>query len=294
MKKIDIELLLRWAIREELPKAGKGSRSAWGLISNFASLGTRVDTSFRGVDAFQDEPHPDADKIATAIRALPDDASLSRAECNSLIGDFAALEPETVSAFSGAQFDLRPLVIRCAALGERMPHAMPHWPHEVPTPQQMFLPSQGGRPRALVLGRNPASGALVALKLASGRAHQRGELYSLAHRPYSPLEWHAPTVGQLLRARAEYTLWRHALAILARNLTGALDEFEVTGPAAPVAPWSLDASEKRVFQAPAIGGDPLPLKPMRTAAARPHRVGYRAPSARVGLDRARAAQIRRR
>ena len=84
----DIEWLLQWAVRDELPKERQRRRRvrrampcAWDKIN----LGTRIDASYRNSDPFEvtrgephddaaaGEPHDDAKAIARAVNALSSD-----------------------------------------------------------------------------------------------------------------------------------------------------------------------------------------------------------------------------
>jgi len=83
----DIEWLLQWAVRDELPKERRRRRlvrpampCAWDKVK----LGTRIDVSYRNSDPFEftcgerhddkpGEPHDDAKTIARAVNALSSD-----------------------------------------------------------------------------------------------------------------------------------------------------------------------------------------------------------------------------
>jgi len=84
MKRMDIEALLRWAYREELPKAAAGGdetfvfrlRTGWGGVEKMGELLALVqepDLCNRfGLfpDAMEREPHPDAVRVFDAVEAL--------------------------------------------------------------------------------------------------------------------------------------------------------------------------------------------------------------------------------
>ena len=86
----DIEWLLQWAVRDELPKERRRRRRVrpampcpWDKIR----IGTRIDVSYRNSDPFEfawgglhddvkgGEPHDDAKAIARAVNALSSDQS---------------------------------------------------------------------------------------------------------------------------------------------------------------------------------------------------------------------------
>lgn len=270
---IDIERAVQWAIRDELPKGHAIGKGAWDIVSNFAELGTRIDVSRNGggLGFLAGEPHEDADKIAAAIRGLPGDASLDLAEVEAIAAPFGALDPLAISALAGARYDMRALVVRCGALGEPMPHVMRHWPSAVPSPRQMFIEhAAAGRPRALVFGRDPETGELIALAKLRGKRAAGGELYPLAFEPYSPLAFE-PSLAQVIEVRAEFTIWRRALVLLRERLANQLREHLITGPARPAMPWNEPEIAARVLDAgERIVADPLPLGRVGPITPRPH------------------------
>jgi hypothetical protein len=105
MKQIDIEKLLQWAMREQLPKGRAVSASPWDIITSFATLGTRVDVSrgsYDGLGFVPGTPHADAEVVAAALRDFPAETRLSEVECFDLLGPYAQLDPLAVRAVSGA------------------------------------------------------------------------------------------------------------------------------------------------------------------------------------------------
>ncbi|MEX0751741.1 MAG: hypothetical protein WD073_02300, partial [Xanthobacteraceae bacterium] len=130
-KPVEIEKLLRWAFREELPKGKPVSASAWDSIAQFGALGARVQTSGYGHDGLgfvPGTPHEDAEKVALAVRQLDRTTRLSELECWGLLGIYADCDPIAIKAVTLAAFTMAPLVIRCAILGSGM-----EW--DVGTPQ---------------------------------------------------------------------------------------------------------------------------------------------------------------
>jgi hypothetical protein len=234
--KRDIEKLVQWAMREELPKGRAVSASSWDLIMRFATLGVRIDSGgFRdGLGYVPGSPHEDAEKIASAIALLDTRATFAeREEVLPLFGDLAAIAGDGVDAIMQSIFDPRSLVMCHAVQSTR-----PKWEFETPSPYAITISERNAagayRDRARVVGVD-AAGEVIDLKPNRGRAAMRDGLYDLAFAPRSPLQWGDPSPLAVAEARAEYLAWHDALTYLAKVLV--LDEFEVLPPAAARVPW---------------------------------------------------------
>lgn len=261
MKKMDIENLLQWAIREELPKAQSKAANPAGLVSQFgrlADLGVRIDVSRRAFDLVDREPHPDALAVAEAMRQL-EPLVLTAQECATLLTDYVALDTfdqlgeaaglrrfgPTANAMAGVERRAMTHLIVCAHNRETMAYLREWWPHEAPRPQQYVHHSApdrtGRRPGAVMYGRDPHTGEPIQLDRSALRKARKQDLM-----PRSLLSWHGPSVPELLDARVDYVVWHRALTTLVARLSvpGVLSDHEVTGPAAPAEPWRLpDAGE---------------------------------------------------
>ncbi|WIG52499.1 MAG: hypothetical protein OJF48_003418 [Afipia sp.] len=267
MKKlIDIEKLLQWAMQDELPKGQAVAASAWDVLTQFAALGVRVQTSgFQG-DGFgftPGAPHEDALIVAAAMKSLNTVARFDSVDqVLPLFGDLTPIAGDAVSSIMRAEFDPRSIVISCATIGKR-----PEWNFEHPTPYQMFAPTFGGRPRALVFGID-ADGDLVEM-----RARRKDGKFNLSMSPRSPLNWNAPSMVEVGEGRAEYVAWHGALVSLAASLSGKLAEFEPVAPAAARLPWITGETEvSRVITGRDLSsafGEKLALAPKRKVALEP-------------------------
>lgn len=243
-RKIDIEKLLHWAVRDELPKGRAVTSNPWDIITQFGVLGTVVQTGGYGdgMGLVPGEPHDDALIVAQAVRELAQVARFRDIEqVRPLFGELLGIAGEAPSLILGATFDPQQLVVSCATRGER-----PKWKFEQPTASQMFAPVLNGRPRAMVYGTG-AHGELVELKQNRGRKAQR-ELYDLKMSPRSPLHWHDPSPLHIAECRAEWVTWHGALTRLAGALAGKLALFDVTPPAAAALPWLDDAAPARIIR----------------------------------------------
>lgn len=257
-KTLPIDKLVQWALVDELPKGHAVGISAWDAVISYSRLGARVDVSAsgHGLGFTPGTPHPDAEVIAQALRALPDKAQLRSAECAALIGPYAALDPLAVRAVAAASFNPLALVIRCAALKCAM-----EWDLGLPHP----APVRHATGHVIVFG-------VVDGELTELRIDRKTRRYHFIDQPRTHLTYGTPSVGALLETRAEYTVWHRALVALAASLADSMSEHAAAPPLASPQPWRDNKPASAVHQTPRRGGAerPLPLHYPRPRAARPH------------------------
>ena len=237
-KKIDIEKLVQWALREELPKGKPVSASAWDLVFRYGQLGARIQSS-GSPDAFgfvPGAPHEDAERVSAALEKLETQIPIaSAADARGLFGDLALIAEPFIETLMTSTFNSQAIVISKAIGGTR-----PKWEFEQPTPYQMkteFRDALGAlRDRPLVHGTDE-NGDVIFLLPNRGRAAQRDGMYDYASAPRSPLNWGDPDLLSIGHARAEYLAWHGALVLLATWLAGTLTEYEPTLPAVRPMPW---------------------------------------------------------
>lgn len=254
-RRMDIEALVRWAYRDELPKVAAGTASfapvmkpAWDCIAKLGTLGTVIQENRYGVVALpcaSDEPHTDALAVADAVARLdalvfdiPDGwAPLSD------MGDLGALGASAVAQGlasltttdeTGATRLRRPLsrlVIRQAVLG-----VAPEWRSEVPEVREV---RRFGRPawfRRVVMEGEGAFGPVTHEVEVDGYDSKRGRPYADAFRKF----YLDPDMVPVVTARAERELWQGALCILAEDLAQVrLVAHEVLPPSSPARPWEV-------------------------------------------------------
>ncbi|WP_315701306.1 MULTISPECIES: hypothetical protein [unclassified Bradyrhizobium] len=247
-RKLDIEKLLQWAVRDELPK-GRAVAADVGFaigrreVRPFAiarSLGRARDDDFDSMGYVPGEPHADAQIVADAIGALATSVTLECADdARALFGDFAPIAEHVIPSLMLAVWNPQAIVL-AGAMGKR-----PSWQFKCPTPYQMFAPT-AGRPRPIVHGIN-AAGELVELRRNEGRARKRDGEYTLAMSPRSPLDWHEPAPLHIGECRAEWVTWCNALDDLSRALAGKLATIEVQPRTAASMPWCDGSSAPRVL-----------------------------------------------
>lgn len=261
---LDIEQVLRWAYRDELPKRQRQGPT-------FADL-DRPPELRPSADFFDDdgavrepgfpaalgEPHPDALAIEAAVRNLaqwrghgfgqepdnPDPAGLTFGftglECGH---QEAALE--AIGAMAG--------IVAChARAGTR-----PRWSPENPRP---YADTGGnGKPRVLidevfaeVYDRRRDRMKQVAVSDLPNRRVPPGSATWIEAVPspplrkgvyrvgtYWPLKWR-PDPAKIVAERAEWAGWRMGLQLLWQGLEGTLSSIAPLPPSAPWQPWCFD------------------------------------------------------
>ena len=272
--KIDIEKLVQWAVREELPKGQAVAATPWQVITQYCALGVRVDVSASGggLGFLAGDPHPDALIVGAAIRALDTFAQFEdRVEVMPLFGDLVGIAGHAPEAIMSASFDPRSIVISSATQGSR-----PKWRFDDPAPRQVFVEAlnERGELRAMPLVHGlDAEGYEIAIKKNRGRARMRDGEWNASMRPRSPIEWHDPSPLSVAHSRAEWVAWHGALSALALDLAGALRQYEPTPPALPLMPWLDPAPHaarvifRDAFAAYEAKG--YPLSPRRRPAGKP-------------------------
>lgn len=204
---LDIELILRWAYRDELPKR----QPAGGQFSaSWEDYGERIDNWSRepGFPVALGPPHPDSLMVEREVNALakvvPDWAAMRHAllpECADLLDDDDYVLRHLI-------VDPKPLVAMHARMGTRPP-----WQAE----PMRCARIQAGNGRAKVVGRTDS------------RHYGEGS--------YCPLDW-TPEPRGLASDRAEYAVWHGALAEMAAALRGRLERWDALPPGMSAEPWN--------------------------------------------------------
>jgi hypothetical protein len=262
---VEIEKLLQWAYREELPK--KQTSSAEGIWKRVMDFGNRggIDPGHGAAQRYPHFglPHEDAGRIETAVGNLEDRAIDWKQDAEAILGHLIALtEPRNTKPagrITGWYYaDRKPvsvefepprqvimvrslrvnaLVTTHAKMGTR-----PDWREEPPIP--LPVPAKTG-PNAAIVGD------------CWGK-----NLY--AEGSYCPLRW-SPSPIAIAQIRADYLAWWRGLRQLAQSLD--LAEHEALAPSAPEMPWrdseTLPTVRTELWPRKMT---PLPLKPARKLA----------------------------
>lgn len=234
-KKIDVELLVRWAFREELPKRELRA-SPWDSV---LSYGLRGGLAVQNHDplrpqryAWVGDPHPDALTIEIDVARLADSAAVDwDSSKKHLLGDLAVWA--NGNPLIGLGFSARALVTMFGRLGTR-----PDWMPEPPHVERIRHISGGWH----VVQHLDDDGRLIA-----GRDRSR----KLGRGARCPLQL-VPSAAEYAHARAEWSVWHAGLVQLAELLSapGSLVDHQVLPPAVTPAPWITGMPEpSRVLHA---------------------------------------------
>lgn len=210
MREVEIERLVQWAYRDELPKRGIGNiANGWDSAACYFELLSKIDVD-PGFPVIMGAPHPDALTIERAIQGLTDEVALDwRTHRELLMDDLRLLAPRG-NPLLDRVFSEVALVESCARLGRR-----PQWNIGTPSPQR-------------IMGKNNKP---VMVGQCEGAARYK-------FGSHCPLQYTAPTVEQLIFRRFEYMVWRGGLERLVGILRGwLLREYMPLMPIAPAVPW---------------------------------------------------------
>lgn len=265
---IDIEGLLCWAYRRELPKQPRivlpgDYAPGWDAVSGQGAMlvetvDDRVNRHGVVADPFAVEgPDRDALIVAAAVDALADPLEVHVPDGWSLFADVAAPATEallgeaqragwaalTVERPDGAR------VLRDAPDGLVRRHALlgdaPDWGCERPVAQEDRWPNGRARWHRIKTVTGRGGWAQVDGRRrwvpAVGYTFEADDGWdALARRPHPGAYRKAVLVPDMVDAavrRIEYELWHAALVLLAGELAGLLARWRVTGPARAARPW---------------------------------------------------------
>lgn len=268
----DIEEVVAWAYREELPKQPRRPtdlgdlKPGWSAVSRFGELLTEIDGGDMrnqfGVTpdfAAKDTPHDDALLIAAALEELGDVAVEVPAGWWPF-GDFAlpedwgdigrqvvadALARHCTPGPNGGLFAKnRPatMVRRFAILG-----SCPVWEAEAPVYQR--VKGANGKPRWFIMRQVPVQ---VEGKIVAYNDVEMDGWNGTRRRPW-PGAYHkwelAPSPFEAACDRLDYEVWHAGLRALADRMVGRLDSWLITGPSRAPRPWEAggDAPQTRIL-----------------------------------------------
>lgn len=216
---LDVEKLLHWAFRDELPKDVKRESYGGGMSPMFAlaDLGTRVDVWAEepGFPRALGEPHPDALLVEQAVLALEDAAIDWPATRRTLVGSLGGLLSDNEPGLTHLTIGVVGLVALHARMGTR-----PRW-DMWPEPEPVI--GRNGKPVVQYIDKDG--------RLVEGR---RNGHYGEEAR--CPLLWF-PAPREAAFVRIEYSIWWQAIDTLADYLADRLSDHAALAPAAHPSPW---------------------------------------------------------
>ena len=254
-KRIGIEDLLRWAYREELPKAHTRSHllprehgQAWGQVREFGELLAVID-DFENVWGLAPDwtalggPDPDAEAVGLAVEGL-DHLTSDLLDCGGLLSDVE--RPDTLGLVRAAERRAGELVTVRMPNGAVLLRSTPRFlvvRHALGAPvpdltvdvPELKVESANGKPkwfRRITI--NAADGSSYEQEV-DGYDRSRKRPMPGAYRRY----YLDPDPTDVAVARAEYSVWRATLDVLAEELAqpGRLARFAVQPSERPYAPW---------------------------------------------------------
>lgn len=238
----DIENLLVWTYRDELPKRMTSSAEGiWDRIGYGRDQNASHTTAAQRYPHFG-LPHPDAERIEKAVDALRPVGMHWMQRRAELMPDHLALLEEHMRERDWLCVETVPvavLVRHHAIMGTR-----PAWGDESPVPNRT-QPARGPATAGAVVGEYGGHGRWKA-------------------GAYCPLRW-SPSPIEIVRKRAMYAAWRSALDSLVGALRGRLSEHEAGPAEAPRQPWLVRGKVASVVP------DLTVPRVMRTLPERPER-----------------------
>lgn len=210
---IDIEALLRWAYRDELPK-----REPTGFSAGFGShpVVDGVWTRDPGYPAILGAPHPDSLVIESEVNQLVTVEIDGAAWRKELLPEAWRLIEDGDIKITKLSIDPRPHVVSVAVMGKP-----PTWQAEF---EVWRITGRNGKP--VVVGMT-----------------EHGNYADNANCPVQC--W--PSPANVISERAEYVVWHDALKRLVGRLPD-LKDYAPYGPEAPARPWLRPAKPVRVLR----------------------------------------------
>lgn len=233
MKTVDIEELLQWTYRDQMPKK---DFQPWDVISAVGELMTQSDDGRPGVTRYaalyDGGPHPDALAVHDVVKRL--DAINVRPT----IEDPAALlsdMPDEVRAEAAPELQRYSVNLSLLVMAHGTKCSRPSWESEVPA-KRPYTDSRTGKPIWYAL--REVEGVFDEKHLEEVIVGYDTKSKRVPRDAYQKFRFE-PHVFLALSGRADYACWRASLVFLAEEFSapGLLKEHVVTGPEAPCWPW---------------------------------------------------------
>lgn len=244
---IDIEKLLIWAYREELPKREHRQLlgvSNYELVSNYAAEMCETVSDGRTLgnrywQLYGDGPHPDALLVEAAVKALDGFTPVLHEDPQTLFSDMPEeVQAEAETALGRYHVEIVPLVIRCASMGRR-----PDW--RTDTPVRVAWKPEGSSGHPPYFMSVEVKGPLGKTFIEEHRVLRDPKTRRPPAGAYHKMVWQ-PEPWAAIDGRADWLIWLAALSLLTESLACTLKDFEATPPMIFQRPWECgkeDAQE---------------------------------------------------
>lgn len=278
-KRIGIEALLAWTYRDELPKAGAaraltgvGIKRAYSAVEAYGEYLSLIDCAGRTASAWWPTSWPWPSRpwmrcVSISRSAISTSLTIALPEGWDPLSDLEGIEPERPALIARALNQLTMIDADGARVMKGAPstlvrkHAIlggcPVW--EADQPERRLERGVNGRTRWF---------RRIIVETSAGPMESEVDGWDpKAKRPAAdayPKTYLDPDPADAVLGRAEYEVWHSALGLLAEQLAGQLDGFDVEPSARPARPW-----EEAPTLAPRILPSLVPLscdKPVRRKA----------------------------
>lgn len=286
---MDIEDVLAWAYRDELPKGYRAGGPADNVgypsmspMFSMVAMGSRVDNWSRepGFPAAMGGPQPDALLVDAAVQRLAAFATQEIDDDLGLMPDLAAFEVDEAEAMRKALAKAVSLVVLVAKGGRR-----PFWTKET---SYRGMYHDNGYPVVMAWQRlqSPKLGGGSASyeQLVPVKAYKNGTYPEGAHCVLT----YTPDPKVIAEERAEYACWWACLDALAQELSSQLTSIRVLPPSAAQRPWSENRDRPKPPRVVPDLGTRTYQRQQRETAAAYRQLGNRRP---VGARNAGAARL---
>jgi len=230
---LDVERLLQWAYRDELPKQSVGGLTGW---EQRMYLGTEIDRDSdyeQRLPVILGPPHPDALTIDYFVRSIDDVRIQWPSASRLLLGHlFEWVREEDMALCQAMVAQASELVQAHARMGTR-----PHWRMDL---RVVPIRGRNGKPviHGITDGRRYAVGAHGKVRLD-------------------------PSAAEILAARFEYFVWHSTLRHIATSMW-PLEDYQPKPPAVVQTPWLYEPPAPLTFyNSPSTDMSKRPLKPQR-------------------------------
>jgi hypothetical protein len=260
MKRVPIDLLLQWALNDELPKGYLVFQKIVRIIARAAEherasrkryIPPELHVKLDKLDGhyLPGDPHPDALAIAKELCRFETPLSVRKEMACSLVGYLAHLDPQSIPAACDVRPDVAALMITCAILKRPPILRLDH-----PKPRPVF---RQGDSRRIDVRCFDVDGNLIPANATHWSSERPSSFYG---EPRCPLSWEEPTIQTVAKQRVEYTIWWRALVMLQLRLSDRLRDHAALQPDVPAEPWAVGTALPRAPRVSRVHASEIPAR----------------------------------